>query len=154
MEASGIYQEQLLPSLAYTLSKTSSAIIDRKESVIRPRGATSYIPSTARTIDFTITDSTSYFLWNSIRLQYTLVNTAGNTAAQPRDLELLGPAHSMPFAVAKLTIGGQVVELCESYNKLYSVLDSLLPQTARSSDGASPSNRSEATGFGIISRRV
>ena len=137
MEASGIFQEQLLPSLAYTLSKTSSAIIDRKESTIRPRGATSYSPTTARTIDFTISDSSSYFLWNSIRLQYTLVNTDGNTAAEPRDLELLGCAHAMPFSTVKLTIGGQVCEIVESYNKVYSVLDSLLPQTARSSDGAS-----------------
>ena len=54
------YSESLISSLSYTLGKTSSAIVDRREAQIKPRGGTSYTPRGAKTIEFTLTDSGSY----------------------------------------------------------------------------------------------
>ena len=68
------YQESLISSLNYTLGRTSSAIQDRREVKIKPRGATSYSPSGAKTIEFTITDSSAYLLLNSLKLQFRLRN--------------------------------------------------------------------------------
>ena len=69
------YQESLVSSLNYTLGRTSSAIQDRREVKIKPRGATSYSSSGAKTIEFTITDSAAYLLANSVKRQFKLVNT-------------------------------------------------------------------------------
>ena len=53
MESFGAsYLESLISSLNYTLGRTSSAIQDRREVKIKPRGATSYSPRTAKTIDY------------------------------------------------------------------------------------------------------
>ena len=63
MESFGMqYSESLISSLNYTLGRTSSAIQDRREVTIKPRGATEYAPTGAKTIEFTITDSSAYLL--------------------------------------------------------------------------------------------
>ena len=66
------YSESLISSLSYTLGRTSSAIVDRREAQVKPRGATSYTPRGAKTIEFTLTDSGSYALLNTIRFQAKL----------------------------------------------------------------------------------
>ena len=71
------YQESLISSLNYTLGRTSSAIQDRREVKIKPRGATEYSPAGAKTIEFTITDSSAYLLANTMKLQFKLVNESG-----------------------------------------------------------------------------
>ena len=102
MESFGAqYSESLISSLNYTLGRTSSAIQDRREVKIKPRGATSYSPTGAKTIELTITDSSAYLLLNTLKLQFLLRNDSGgdapNAQAQLRDLEMLGPAHAVPF---------------------------------------------------------
>ena len=64
------YSESLISSLNYTLGRTSSAIQDRREVKIKPRGATEYSPGGATTIEFTITDSSAYLLLNTVKLQF------------------------------------------------------------------------------------
>ena len=59
------YSESLISSLSYTLGRTSSAIVDRREAQVKPRGATSYTPRGAKTIEFTLSDSGSYALLNT-----------------------------------------------------------------------------------------
>ena len=66
------FSESLISSLSYTLGRTSSAIVDRREAQVKPRGATSYTPRGAKTIEFTLTDSSSYALLNTIRFQAKL----------------------------------------------------------------------------------
>ena len=104
------YSESLISSLSYTLGKSSSAIVDRREAQVRPRGATSYTPRGAKTIEFTLTDSGSYALLNTIRFQSTLVaNDPVGVAPQAAvaagdlpqyELAMLGPAHSCVFPLA------------------------------------------------------
>mgnify|MGYP001209787103 CR=1 FL=1 len=75
------YSESLISSLSYTLGRTSSAIVDRREAQVKPRGATSYTPRGAKTIEFTLTDSGSYALLNTIRFQAKLRAVTGAAAA-------------------------------------------------------------------------
>ena len=97
------YSESLISSLSYTLGRTSSAIVDRREAQVKPRGATSYTPRGAKTIEFTLTDSGSYALLNTIRFQAKL--QAQNPSPAPADLAtlpnyelaMLGPAHAVCF---------------------------------------------------------
>ncbi len=106
------HSESLISSLSYTLGKTSSAIVDRREVKVKPRGATSYTPRGAKTIAFTLTDSPSYALLNTIRFQSKLhaeepVPLPGGTAAADYDLVMLGPAHAVPFQTCSLKVCGQ-----------------------------------------------
>ena len=134
MESFGTqYSESLISSLNYTLGRTSSAIQDRREVKIKPRGATEYSPTGAKTIEFTITDSSAYLLANTMKLQFKLVN---NTAVADQDLEMLGPAHAVPFQSLSVKMAGQQVELIENYGKSYVAMDQLLPQASRVMNGA------------------
>ncbi len=113
------YSESLISSLSYTLGKTSSAIVDRQETKVPPpRGGTSYTPRGAQTIEFTVTDSGSYVLLNTIRCNAKLqahdpVNV-GNQAAVPAgdaalphyELSMLGPAHAIIFQSCSRKIAG------------------------------------------------
>ena len=117
------YQESLISSLNYTLGRTSSAIQDRREVKIKPRGATHYSPTGAKTIEFTITDSSAYLLANTLKLQFKLVNESG---VADQDLEMLGPAHAVPFSSLSVKMAGQQVELIENYGKSYVAMDQLL----------------------------
>ena len=111
------YSESLISSLSYTLGRTSSAIVDRREVSVKPRGAQSYTPRGAKTIEFTITDSGSYALLNTIRFQAKLrandpVMGAGQAAPDAAalaqyELALLGPAHAVCFQSCSLKICGQ-----------------------------------------------
>ena len=60
------YAEAMVSSLNYTLGRTSSAIVDRREVKILPRGGTEYSPRAQKTIEFSITDSASYLLMNTV----------------------------------------------------------------------------------------
>ena len=132
MESFGAsYSESLISSLNYTLGRTSSAIQDRREVKIKPRGATSYSPQTAKTIEFTVTDSAAYLLLNTVKLQFKL----RNDGAAGQDLEMLGPAHAVPFQSMSLKIAGQQVEFIEQYGKSYIAMDSLLPQASSVMNG-------------------
>ena len=66
------YVEAMISSLNYTLGRTSSAIVDRREVKIKPRGSNLYSPVGQRTIEFTLTDSASYLLLNTMKLQFRL----------------------------------------------------------------------------------
>ena len=128
MESFGTqYSESLISSLNYTLGRTSSAIQDRREVKIKPRGATEYSPAGAKTIEFTITDSSAYLLANSMKLQFKLCNDAAE-ATTDQDLEMLGPAHAVPFQSLSVKMAGQQVELIENYGKSYVAMDQLLPK--------------------------
>ena len=99
------YSESLISSLSYTLGRTSSAIVDRREAQVKPRGGTSYNPRGAKTIEFTLTDSGSYALLNTIRFQAKLrahnpvpvaPQAAVGAAALPQyELATLGAAGSI-----------------------------------------------------------
>ena len=135
METFGsLYEESVVPSISYTLGKVSNALSDRREVKIKPRGGTTYSSRGAKTIEFTITDSNSYMLWNTLTFQCKMKNTSDN--ALSRDLEFLGPCPNVCFESAKLSIAGQSVELIENYAKSYVALDSLLPQASRVMNGA------------------
>ena len=129
------YQESLISSLNYTLGRTSSAIQDRREVKIKPRGATEYSPRGAKTIEFTITDSSAYLLANTLKLQFKLCNDAAE-ATTDQDLEMLGPAHAVPFQSLSVKMAGQQIELLENYGKAYVAMDQLLPQASRVMNGA------------------
>ena len=73
------YAEAMISSLNYTLGRTSSAIVDRREVKIKPRRLTEYSPLGAQTIEFTITDSSAYLLLNSLKLQFRLRNDNDKT---------------------------------------------------------------------------
>ena len=135
MESFGsAYSESLISSLSFTLGKTSSAIVDRRETKIKPRGGTSYTPRGAKTIEFTVTDSGSYCWLNTIRFNAKLrandpVGVGANqAAAAPADaaaraqyeLAMLGPAHAVIFQSCSLKIAGMQVELLDSYAKVTS----------------------------------
>ena len=116
------YSESLISSLSYTLGRTSSAIVDRREVSVKPRGAQSYTPRGAKTIEFTITDSGSYALLNTIRFQSKLraltpVPDPGEAARPQYELALLGPAHAVCFQSCSLKVCGQQVELIDNYAK-------------------------------------
>ena len=133
------YAESLINSLSYTLGRTPSAIVDRREVSVKPRGAQSYTPRGAKTIEFTITDSGSYALLNTIRFQSKL--RAQNPVPQPagglehHELALLGPAHAVCFQSCSLKICGMQVELIDNYAKAYCMMDSLLPTSSKAMDG-------------------
>ena len=129
-----LYDESVVPSISYTLGKVSNALSDRREVKIKPRGGTSYSPLGAKTIEFTITDSNSYMLWNTLKFQCKMRNKS--PAAENKDLEFVGHVPAMCFESAKLSIAGQTAELIENYAKAYVTLDSLLPQQSRVSNGA------------------
>ena len=139
------YSESLISSLSYTLGRTSSAIIDRREVSVKPRGAQSYTPRGAKTIEFTITDSGSYALLNTIRFQSKLraLNPVmGAGQAEPAadvlplyELALLGPAHAVCFQSCSLKVCGQQVELIDNYAKAYCMMDQLLPTSSKAMDG-------------------
>ena len=100
------YSESLISSLSYTLGRTSSAIVDRREVSVKPRGAQSYTPRGAKTIEFTITDSGSYALLNTIRFQSKLrahdplPDLAGGNL-EDYELALLGPLTLFAFNLAR-----------------------------------------------------
>ena len=133
------YSESLISSLSYTLGRTSSAIVDRREVSVKPRGAQSYTPRGAKTIEFTVTDSGSYALLNTIRFQSKI--RANNPVPQPagdladHELALLGPAHAVCFQSCSLKICGQQVELIDNYAKAYCMMDQLLPTSSKAMDG-------------------
>ena len=90
METFGsLYEESVVPSISYTLGKVSNALSDRREVKIKPRGGTTYSSRGAKTIEFTITDSNSYMLWNTLKFQCKMRNTSA--VADNLDLEFLGP---------------------------------------------------------------
>ena len=139
------YSESLISSLSYTLGRTSSAIVDRREAQVKPRGATSYTPRGAKTIEFTLTDSGSYALLNTIRFQAKLraqdpVGNVGNPPAPVAAGDLpqyepamLGPAHAVCFQSCSLKICGMQVELLDNYARQYLLMEqtnklALLPQ--------------------------
>ena len=70
------YVETMVSSLNYILGRTSSAIVDRREVKILPRGGTEYSPRTQKTIEFSITDSASYLLCNTLKLQFKIESEA------------------------------------------------------------------------------
>ena len=74
------YAEAMISSLNYTLGRTSSAIVDRREVKIKPRGSNTYSPAGQRTIEFTLTDSASYLLLNTMKLQFRLQADAPTAA--------------------------------------------------------------------------
>ena len=87
---------------------------------VKPRGGNTYSPTGARTIEFTITDSSSYMLWNTLKFQCKMRNKAAlpgagtvpdNANDSGLDLEFLGPVPNVCFQSAKLSIAGQTVEL-------------------------------------------
>ena len=136
------YSESLISSLSYTLGRTSSAIVDRREAQVKPRGATSYTPRGAKTIEFTLTDSGSYALLNTIRFQAKLraENPSGTRPTGADDLTkyelaLLGPAHSVIFQSCSLKICGMQVELLDNYARQYMMMEQLLPVSSRAMDG-------------------
>ena len=133
------YSESLISSLSYTLGRTSSAIVDRREVSVKPRGAQSYTPRGAKTIEFTITDSGSYALLNTIRFQSKLraLTPVPAPAAdlQQYELAMLGPAHAVCFQSCSLKICGQQVELIDNYAKAYCMMDQLLPTSSKAMDG-------------------
>ena len=47
-----------------------------------------------------------------MKLQYKLVNESG---VADQDLEMLGPAHAVPFSSLSVKMAGQQVELIENY---------------------------------------
>ena len=146
METFGsLYEESVVPSISYTLGKVSNALQDRREVKVKPRGGNTYSPTGARTIEFTITDSSSYMLWNTLKFQCKMRNKSAQPGAADvpnnandsgLDLEFLGPVPNVCFQSAKLSIAGQTVELIENYAKSYVALDSLLPQASRVMNGA------------------
>ena len=79
-----------------------------------------------------MTDSAAYLLLNTVKLQFKL----RNDGAAGQDLEMLGPAHAVPFQSMSLKIAGQQVELIEQYGKSYIAMDQLLPQASRVMNGA------------------
>ena len=90
MESLGTsYQEAMISSLNYTLGRTSSAIVDRREVKIKPRGSNEYSPRGQKTIEFSLVDGASYLLMNTLKLQFKLVNDTPADANS--DLEMLGP---------------------------------------------------------------
>ena len=124
METFGsLYEESVVPSISYTLGKVSNALQDRREVKVKPRGGNTYSPTGARTIEFTITDSSSYMLWNTLKFQCKMRNKSAlpgavgvpdNANDSGRDLEFLGPVPNVCFQSAKLSIAGQTVELIEN----------------------------------------
>ena len=135
------YSESLISSLSYTLGRTSSAIVDRREAQVKPRGATSYTPRGAKTIEFTLTDSGSYALLNTIRFQASLraqnpsEAIPGGAVAADYELAMLGPAHAVCFQSCSLKICGMQVELLDNYSRQYAVMEMLLPVSSRAMDG-------------------
>ena len=57
------YAESLNSSLNYTLGRTSSAIVDRREVKIKPRGSNEYSPRASKTIEFSIVDGIRFKLF-------------------------------------------------------------------------------------------
>ena len=130
MESLGTsYQEAMISSLNYTLGRTSSAIVDRREVKIKPRGSNIYSPRGQKTIEFSITDGASYLLMNTLKLQFKLVNDAPGGGVA--DLEMLGPPHAVCFQSAAFKCCGQTVENLEDYGRAYLAMEQLLPQASR-----------------------
>ena len=75
------YAEAMISSLNYTLGRASSAIVDRREVKIKPRGSNVYSPQGQKTIEFSIVDGASYLLANTLKLQFRLRN--GTSQAAP-----------------------------------------------------------------------
>ena len=99
MESFGTnYAEAMISSLNYTLGRTSSAIVDRREVKIKPRGSNEYSPRGQKTIEFTLVDGASYLLMNTLKLQFKLVNDA--PAAGVADLH--GVHEQVPFTLRHL----------------------------------------------------
>ena len=118
METFGsLAEESVVSSTSHTLGRVSNALSDRREVKAKPRGGTTYSPLGAKTIEFTITDSNSYMLWNTLKFQCKMRNTSaipgpasvgaqagGDAAAQTaarnldsgKDLEFLGPVPNVP----------------------------------------------------------
>ena len=68
------YAEAMISSLNYTLGRTSSAIVDRREVKIKPRGSNEYSPRGQKTIEFSIVDGASYLLANTLKLQFKIAH--------------------------------------------------------------------------------
>ena len=68
------YAEAMISSLNYTLGRTSSAIVDRREVKIKPRGSNVYSPRGQKTIEFSLTDGASYLLLNTMRMSICEIN--------------------------------------------------------------------------------
>ena len=133
------YAEAMISSLNYTLGRTSSAIVDRREVKIKPRGSNIYSPAGQKTIEFSIVDGASYLLANTLKLQFRLRNgtsAAGGEPAAGLDLEMLGPPHAVCFQSASFKCCGQSVELLEDYGRAYLAMEQLLPQASRAMNGA------------------
>ena len=62
------YAEAMISSLNFTLGRTASAIIDRREVRIKPRGSNEYSPRGQKTIEFSLVDGASYLLANTLKL--------------------------------------------------------------------------------------
>ena len=131
----------MISSLNYTLGRTSSAIVDRREVKIKPRGSNEYSPRGQKTIEFTLVDGASYLLMNTLKLQFKLVNDlpsgiADVNNALHHELEMLGPPHAVCFQSASFKCCGQSVELLEDYGRAYLAMEQLLPQASRAMNGA------------------
>ena len=135
MESLGTqYAEAMISSLNYTLGRTSSAIVDRREVKIKPRGSNEYSPRGQKTIEFTLVDGASYLLMNTLKLQFKLVNDGPADANS--ELEMLGPPHAVCFQSASFKCFGQSVELLGDYSRAYLAMEQLLPQASRAMNGA------------------
>ena len=131
------YAEAMISSLNFTLGRTSSAIVDRREVKIKPRGSNVYSPGGQKTIEFSIVDGASYLLANTLKLQFRIRNGGqGVEPAAGAELEFLGPPHAVCFQSASFKCCGQSVELLEDYGRAYLAMEQLLPQASRAMNGA------------------
>lgn len=111
----------LTKSFEYTLPPTASYIKERHQSSWTPLGSQIYSPDNVKLIRFTLSDGTKFLDPSTIRLAFTLNNTAA-TGAQNSDLKLAGPPMIL-FNRCRLLIKGTPVEDIQDSNRLAFLLN-------------------------------
>ena len=112
-------EDSLLDSLSFDLPPSSSYIQSKRYVSYYPSGASTYSPTGVRVMRFNIVGE-GWLDPDSLRITGKLANLSATTVLQLQD----GP-HSM-IQRAKLSIGGQVCEDLDSYNRSHQLFRRVL----------------------------
>ena len=122
-------EDQLIDGLSYKLKNGANYVQRRESSTLFPAGGNSYSNSGVRVIRIPIV-SDGWLDVSTIQLQYklTCTDSVADTGSARTRVELMSGQHA-PFGRIRLLCGGQQLEDIQSYNRFYSQMLALAPES-------------------------
>ena len=128
-QVSASLEEKLVDELSYSLKNGTNYVTRRESVTFFPAGSGGYSPSNVKTVRIPLNQSGGWLDPQTVSFQFTIKSEeTSETATDRKRIQLVSGQHSV-WGRMRILCGGQTLEDCSNYNRLYDMYLKMAPES-------------------------